>query len=108
MKTWVIEIRDHATCIPALAIQMQADTQAEAYWIHQRCGHRNGSGLALMKLNDAHANFDPYDWSDRTMQTAHLWLRDHMDELRDCMVVDVRVVLGEAEKAVESERVERA
>lgn len=106
MRTWIIEIRDHATCIPALAIHMLADTHAQAYWIHSRCGHpRDGSGIGLMKLNDGEGHFDPYDWTqNRTMANAHLWILQHIDDLEDCMVVDVRVVLGEAERPAISER----
>lgn len=106
MKTWVVEIRDHATCIPALAIQMLADTPEREYWIHGRCGHpRDGSGLALIKLNDGDCHFDPYDWvGNRTMANAHNWMIEHMDELVDGGVVDVRFILGEAKESAESER----
>jgi hypothetical protein len=28
-----------------------------------------------MRLTDCEAQYDPYDWANRTMQTAHVWLR---------------------------------
>jgi hypothetical protein len=105
MKFWVVEIRDEATCIPALAIQMLAEDYAADYWIHGRCGHpRDGTGLALMKLTDGQCHFDPYDWvGNRTMTNAHNWMRDNMGELVHGGVVDVRFILGEADKPAESE-----
>lgn len=108
MRIWIVEIRDHATCIPAMAIHMLADTHLEAYWIHGRCGHpRDGSGLALMKLSDGECHFDPYAWvGNRTMMNAHNWLIHHIDDLaltEGVMLVDVRVILGEADTPVRSE-----
>lgn len=103
MKTKVIEIRDRATCIPAVAIKMEAANIVEDRFLW-RCGYpRDGSGIVLMHLYDQRANSDPYGFGDRTMKAAHLYIYDHWDELRDGDVVDVRVLLNEADEPAEPE-----
>jgi len=92
-----LEIRDRATCIPAVAIKMVAanTTQDRFLW---RCGYpRDGSGVVLMKLHDQQATSDAYGWGNdaRTMPAAHLWIEQHFDELAEGQVIDVRVILGE-------------
>lgn len=103
MKTKVIEIRDNATCIPALAIKMEAASPIEDKFLW-RCGYpRDGSGIVLMHLGDQRASSDPYDFPNRTMRGAHLSIIERWDELKDGDVVDVRVFLGEADTPAEAE-----
>lgn len=109
MQTKVLEIRDQGTHIPALAIRMAAADPVRAYYIHGRCGYpRDGSAIVLMKLADQKANSDPYGWGGRTMPVAHNFIYDNFDALNDGDVVDVRVILGEAQEPAISERLERA
>ena len=92
-----IEIRDRATCIPAIAIKMSAGGPVEERFLW-RCGYpRDGHCVVLMRLADQRAASDAYDWADRTHKAAHLYIEKHFDELNEGAVVDVRVILGEAD-----------
>ena len=113
LESRLIEIRDEGTCIPAIAIRMVNTVhihninafEACEWLIHTRSGYpENGSGIVLMRLSDQKATVDPYEWGGRTMPAAHHYVCEHFDELEDGQVLDVRVVLREAEKAVESDR----
>ena len=94
-----VEIRDRLTCIPAIAIKMEAADLIEDRFLW-RCGYpRDGSSVVLMKLSDQDASSDPYGrrWGGtRTMPAALNWIIDHFDDVKHGGVVDVRVILGEA------------
>jgi hypothetical protein len=98
MITKVLEIRDAATCIPALAIKAEATNPIEDKYLWRYGYPRDGSAVVLMHLSSHEANVDPYHWTyARTMRAAHLWILKHWDELKDGDVVDVRVTsFGEA------------
>ncbi len=101
----VLEIRDDCTHIPSLAMQMVAENEVQAYYIHDRCGHpRNGNSIMLMMLDNGRATNDPYEWGSRTMSVAHNYIIDHFAELRDGDVVDVQYILGETQVKKLSER----
>jgi hypothetical protein len=109
MKTISLEIRDRATFIPAIAVRMIAEpgNEAERYLLG-RCGYqRERPAVILARMNgDGHAYSDPYDWKNRTMQVAHLWVTEHFDELENGQVVDVEFVLGKSTAPKISERLE--
>jgi hypothetical protein len=106
MITKCIEIRDRATCIPALAMLMTWNGKAQLHFF-RRCGYplwNDGTGLEttnpsiiLMRLSDQRAHSDPYDWKDRTHQIAHLWLLDNWERVGDGDVVDVEFILDETD-----------
>ena len=110
MNFKILEIRDEGTHIAALAMRMQAESEIQAYYVHGRCGYpKDGSGIVLMHLDSQKATVDPYDWpsmgyGQRTLPNAHHYIIEHFDELKDGDVIDVRVILGEAEKPVTSDR----
>lgn len=105
MITKTIEIRDEGTHVPVLAIQMLAENEIAAYYIHERCGHpRDGSGIVVMRLADHKATVDPYEWGGRTMPTAHHYIYEHFADLKDGDVVDVQFILGETTEPKKSER----
>jgi hypothetical protein len=50
--------------------------------------------------------YDPYDWGDaRTKRTAHAFIAENWDRLRDGEVVDVQYILRETTAPKQSERV---
>ena len=103
----VLEIRDSATHIPVLAIRMLAKNWIQSYYIHSRSGYpRDGSAIAVVRLNDCDGKCDPYSWpgDTRTMQVAHNYICDHFDKLADGDVVDVEFILGEKSTKKVSER----
>ena len=105
MITKVLEIRDDGTFISALAIQMKADNEVAGWYIYAREGHPiDGRSITLMRLSDKRAHNDPYEWSDRTHQTAHLYIEAMFDKLKDGDVVDVEFILAEREAPKVTER----
>src|SRR4030042_321616 len=48
--------------------------------------------IVLIHLESMKCAYDPYDWGNRTMQTAHLWLQERWDEHRDGAVLDVQFI----------------
>jgi hypothetical protein len=100
----VIEIRDRGTFIPAAAIKTVWANEGQRYLL-RRAGWPNDQ-VILVHLQNCRSAGDPYDWDDRTMQTAHVWLIEHFEELSDGAVVDVQFILGETAAPKVSERVE--
>lgn len=96
-----VEIRDRATLIPALAIQFNGLDG----WLIRRAGYdSNAKYLALIKLVDLKAELWPEGWGDRTMTTAHKYLKEQpLELLDDGVMVDVEFILGETTKRKESE-----
>lgn len=106
MKLKFIEIRDRNTCVPALAIQMDADGDPIAERFLWRCGYEP-TVTVLMRLYDQRANSDPYEWGDRTHKVAHNYIYGHFDKIESGQVVDVRVILGEQAEPEEPEIFQR-
>lgn len=97
----LFEIRDRATCIPALAIKVSK----EDGWIMERAGFGDQSMIYLIMLATEKCRYDPYNWDNpRTMGNAHNYIQEHFDELENEAVIDVQFILGETEKPVESDR----
>ena len=103
MNTKMFEVRDSGTCIPVLALKMEASGLIEDRFMW-RCGYpRDGSAVIVMELNNQKANVDPYAWGGRTMPVAHNYIYDNFNQLNHGQVVDVRVILGEEEQPAEAE-----
>ena len=107
MKSKVLEIRDEGTFISVLAVDMNPDNEVERYFL-RRCGYPcDGRPNVLMTNLSADGDpawNDPYAWGGRTRPTAHEWIIDHWDELKDGDVVDVSFILGETKEPKLSER----
>lgn len=114
MKAKALEIRDRATFIPMLAVDMNPDSDDPVKamlqrYLLRRVGYPcNGQpNIILTKLSgDGKATNDAYEWGGRTYPVAHLWIIEHWDELKDGDVVDVEFILGETSKPKTSERYE--
>lgn len=102
IQTKMIELRDEATFIPAMAILMESSAPPEEKLL-RRAGYW---GCRCIMFGNAHGGpfrFDPYDWGDRTYHIAHLWLTEHWDEVETGDVVDVRFILKETDSPARSE-----
>lgn len=129
------EVRDKATFVPVLAVQMTPDLapmamirdlpsrldelsidlvaffrgrDAEGYLL-RRCGYPTAPPYAVLltRLDSlSRATVNPYDWGDRTFQVAHFYITEHFDELEDGAMVDVEFILGETAAPKRSEREE--
>jgi hypothetical protein len=91
MTVKLLEIRDRATCIPAMAVSIEG---ADGY-IARRAGFESRMIYVVMLATEK-ARYDPYHWDNpRTMGNAHAYIQEHFDELQDGQVIDVEFILGE-------------
>lgn len=135
MQVKLLEVRDRLTFIPVIAVAMlpgperdwldvsgAASEAARAWqarrWLLRRAGYAEDErhpAIALAHLGASKTSdrvggktfcCDPYDWCDRTYQTAHIYIEDHWHDLKDGDVVDVEFILGETKEPKRSERAE--
>jgi hypothetical protein len=103
-----IEIRDRLTFIPALALRLGSQNEAEDYLL-ARSGYRvsqpeKDGPVLVLQLQTCKAKSDPYDWGDRTMGSAHVYIVDNWERLQSGAVVDVEFILGESDAPVIADR----
>lgn len=98
-ETKWLEIRDRATCIPALAISITGDNSP----IARHAGFGENRYIQLIHLTGGRTSYDPFDWGDRTMHTAHLFLEEQWHTVCCGDVVDVQFILGETDSPVDSD-----
>lgn len=92
MEVKVLEIRDKMTFIPAYAVLVNgADSP-----LLRAAGFGRRDYVILGRLNKGEQTYNAYDWNDRTMQTAHLWIIENWESLENGSVVDVQFILGES------------
>lgn len=103
IETKVFEVRDEATNIPMLAVLCVCQEPGRERAILRRAGYLADPGpdacvLMTPLYGGKKAEYDEYAWGDRTFSAAHGYIIDHWDELNSGDLIDVRVVLGEADK----------
>ena len=96
----LIEIRDRATFIAAMAIRVSG----EDGWLMRRAGFQSPM-VYLVALATERACYDPYNWGNRTMANAHHHISEHWDELKSGDVVDVEFIRGETTEKKVSEQI---
>lgn len=112
MTVKLFEIRDRATCIPAMAVHLRNRTPAE-FFLLRRAGYSaeqiggreedHERYVVLMKLDGERSTYDPFAWGDRTMHVAHLHIVEKWHTLESGDVVDVQFILGETKAPKVSE-----
>lgn len=125
MEVKLIEIRDRATFIPAIAVALTVQDEAiggegenERYtserYLLERAGYSETAihfsaanpYILFTKLDGgSEAHYDPYSWRSRTMSAAHSYLQEHWREVRSGQVIDVEHILGERPEPKQSERI---
>jgi len=113
MKTLVLEVRDRATFLPVVAIDMNPDGEswydsfAKQRFLLRRAGYVcDGRPIILLtRLHGGPSHYDPYDWGDRTMKVAHNYIEENWITLSDGDVIDVEFILGETAEPKRSEEV---
>jgi len=106
MTTKFLEIRDRATCIPALAIKLTR----ESHPIASHAGFGEVGSILLINLAKPSVQYDPYAWNPmqgRTMIYAHHEIEKRWDTLVDGSVVDVEFLGGETTVEKTAELVRR-
>jgi hypothetical protein len=96
MTPKMVEIRDAATFIPALAVKLEPVTPQDRYLL-LRAGYSPAQTyVQLIRLagGNGQGTCDPEDWDSLTMQHAHVWLIEHFDEIESGAVVDVEFIRG--------------
>lgn len=118
MITKTFEVRDRATFVPVLAVQMvpwdERTVERRGGYTHEveryllrRCGYPTEPpySVLLCRLDGSgRVAVDPYDWADRTFTTAHDYIEKNFDSLEDGAVADVEFILGETQAPKASER----
>jgi len=99
METKLLEIRDKATFIPALAIQVES---SDGYLL-RRAGFGPNPLIILVHLEGMKCAYDQYDWGNRTMNEAHNYIQNSWNSLRNGSVVDVQFIIGETDQPKTSE-----
>jgi hypothetical protein len=100
-----LEIRDKGTFIPAVAVDMSLSGNSYNDYLLRRAGYGDMRCILLTRLSGgSKANYDCYDWGDRTWQVAHNYIAEHWDEIADAEVIDVECILGETSQPKKSER----
>lgn len=108
MNCKTFEIRDRATFIPAIGIQLQPACEKDR-WLLSKSGFGKDISsqekyIILIRLYDAEAQYTPSDWSNtRTMSYAHKYIIENWDSLDTGAVIDVEFILGETESPKISE-----
>ncbi len=104
MITKTFEVRDRATMIPVLATKIEPGCEADRYLL-DRCGYCFSKGVIVTRIyGDPICNVWTWEWNDRTMQTAHLYIYQNFDDLESGSVIDVEFILGETTTPKTSER----
>lgn len=105
MQTKLLEIRDVATMIPALAVRIEPENEAQEF-LARRAGYGEPYCLVMLTFltGGRKAEYDPFNWGDRTMTTAHQFIEQNWDALDDGAVIDVQFILGETVSPKVSER----
>ena len=99
-------MRDRATFCPVICIRPIPSNEDQRYLLRRDgySGDGSESCVIYIKGHCKGVGYDPYDWTDRTHRTAHIYITTHWHELFDGDVIDVEFILGETETKKTSER----
>lgn len=106
MEAKMFEIRDSATFIAALAVDMNSSDGVEGYLL-SRAGYANDNHPIIMLTRadgGGLAHYDPHGWGGRTWPVAHDYIEKHWHQLESGDVVDVEFILGESAEKKSPER----
>jgi len=102
----LIEVRDHATFIPALAVRIGDEAREEDQFIRRRAGWSVGT-IVLTNLSTMETHAALTEWSNhRTMPTIHKYLQNNWYDVVSGQVLDVAFIKGEADYIKLSERID--
>lgn len=99
MELKLLEIRDRMTFIPVYALRVNGDDSP----LLRMAGFGLHDYVILGRLNKGEQTYNAFDWNDRTMQTAHLWIIENWFSLVNGSVVDVQFILGETPEPCRSQ-----
>jgi hypothetical protein len=112
----LFEVRDSRTFIPVIAVRLLAlpfaSGEEQEIYLLRRAGYSQESivnpfelpNIFVGRLQGGTATYDPYEWDNRTLTTAHQHMIDHWEELVSGQVIDVEFILGETKSPKTTER----
>lgn len=102
----LFELRDHATCIPVMCIQGNANEgfNGQERWLLNHSGWGESDFCYMIVLGDPRCQYDPYAWQPGTLRECHDYIQNHWDALESGAVIDARVIRGETNIAAVSDR----
>lgn len=105
METKLLEIRDEATLIFALCVNMNPVNEFQRKALRRYGYPCDGRPNILIThaSGGQRADNDPYSWGGRTYPVAHKYIIENWDLLKDGDVVDVSFILGETKEVKISE-----
>lgn len=105
METKLLEIRDEATMIIVLCVNMNPTTEFQRKALRRYGYPCDGRpNILITHANGGKiADNDPYSWGGRTYPNAHKFIIEHWGLLKDGDVVDVQFILGETQEVKVSE-----
>ena len=112
MDVKMIEIRDRATFIVAVAVRLTSGSPREFYLLRRagysaeqiaRRDNRTPPYVLLTRAEGGDSNYDQFSWGNRTMFAVHDHLINHWNEITSGDVIDVEFFLGETSEPKISE-----
>jgi hypothetical protein len=105
METKLLEIRDEATLIIALCVNMNPVNEFQRMALRRYGYPCDGRPNILIThaSGGQKADNDPYSWGGRTYPVAHKFIIEHWGLLKEGDVVDVSFILGETKEVKVSE-----
>lgn len=118
MEVKLIEVRDRATFIPAMAIRLGSASYsceatlregylfARAGYGPNRVSHMEYVFMVQLAGGTGMGTSDPYDWESQTMQVVHSWLinQKNWENFLSGDVIDVEFITGVTSQPKVSER----
>lgn len=106
MEMKLIEVRDGTAFVPVLAVRIEGDEDP----LTAACGFsgkdKEGNpkvDILLTQLSSLNSRADPYGWpAVRPMMEAHVYIRDHWNEIANGGVVDIAFINEETGSPVAS------
>jgi hypothetical protein len=95
MQVKCLEIRDEGTTISMLAIKPIPENEAQRAVLRHGGYGSPEDYVILMGAHDCEGSYNPHKQHSRTRCEAHMWIKEHWNELRDGDVVDVQFLRGD-------------
>lgn len=111
MITKIFEVRDRSTLLMVVATKLVPDKDEDKNVYNREYNLLRKSGFGdfdtrpmvlLYYIEGKKSHYNPYEWGDRTLHTAHKFIEEHFDNLTQFDVIDVEFILGEADTIKET------
>jgi len=102
------ELRDQGTFIPVLCVHARVlhIEEPDRYLVRRGGWGADQEFVYMININDSRCQYDPFKWRSEPYLTAHLYIREHWDELQGGEVIDAEFLRGERPEPKTSERLE--